>query len=320
MLRIGVLTSGGDAPGMNAAIRAVVRKAIYHGLEVMGIKRGFAGFIEAEVEPMHLGSVADIIHRGGTVLRTARSEEFRTREGRAKAFETVERFGIQGLVIIGGEGSLLGAKIFHEEYGLPVVVVPGSIDNDIPGTDYSIGFDTAVNIVVEAINRIRDTATSHERTFIVEVMGRNSGFIALAAGLAGGAESILIPELPFDLDEVCRRLLRGHRRGKLHSIIVVAEGVGSGLEIGQQIKERTGFDTRVTILGHIQRGGMPTAFDRLLASRLSARAVELLMAGAKSNMVGMVADRIVDWEIGDVVTRKKEIDPELYRLAGILAI
>jgi len=320
LLRIGVLTSGGDAPGMNAAIRAVVRKAIYHGLEVMGIKRGFAGFIEAEVEPMHLGSVADIIHRGGTVLRTARSEEFRTREGRAKAFETVERFGIQGLVIIGGEGSLLGAKIFHEEYGLPVVVVPGSIDNDIPGTDYSIGFDTAVNIVVEAINRIRDTATSHERTFIVEVMGRNSGFIALAAGLAGGAESILIPELPFDLDEVCRRLLRGHRRGKLHSIIVVAEGVGSGLEIGQQIKERTGFDTRVTILGHIQRGGMPTAFDRLLASRLSARAVELLMAGAKSKMVGMVADRIVDWEIGDVVTRKKEIDPELYRLAGILAI
>lgn len=320
MLRIGVLTSGGDAPGMNAAIRAVVRKAIYHGLEVMGIKRGFAGFIEAEVEPMHLGSVADIIHRGGTVLRTARSEEFRTREGRAKAFETVERFGIQGLVIIGGEGSLLGAKIFHEEYGLPVVVVPGSIDNDIPGTDYSIGFDTAVNIVVEAINRIRDTATSHERTFIVEVMGRNSGFIALAAGLAGGAESILIPELPFDLDEVCRRLLRGHRRGKLHSIIVVAEGVGSGLEIGRQIKERTGFDTRVTILGHIQRGGMPTAFDRLLASRLSARAVELLMAGAKSKMVGIVADRIVDWEIRDVVTRKKEIDPELYRLAGILAI
>lgn len=320
MLRIGVLTSGGDAPGMNAAIRAVVRKAIYHGLEVMGIRRGFAGFIEAEVEPMHLGSVADIIHRGGTVLRTARSEEFRTREGRAKAFETVERFGIQGLVIIGGEGSLLGAKIFHEEYGLPVVVVPGSIDNDIPGTDYSIGFDTAVNIVVEAINRIRDTATSHERTFIVEVMGRNSGFIALAAGLAGGAESILIPELPFDVDEVCRRLLRGHRRGKLHSIIVVAEGVGSGLEIGRQIKERTGFDTRVTILGHIQRGGMPTAFDRLLASRFGARAVELLMAGAKSKMVGMVADRIVDWEIGDVVTRKKEIDAELYRLAGILAI
>jgi 6-phosphofructokinase 1 len=320
LLRIGVLTSGGDAPGMNAAIRAVVRKAIYHGLEVMGIRRGFAGFIEAEVEPMHLGSVADIIHRGGTVLRTARSEEFRTREGRAKAFETVERFGIQGLVIIGGEGSLLGAKVFHEEYGLPVVVVPGSIDNDIPGTDYSIGFDTAVNNVVEAINRIRDTATSHERTFIVEVMGRNSGFIALAAGLAGGAESILIPELPFDVEEVCRRLLRGHRRGKLHSIIVVAEGVGSGLEIGRQIKERTGFDTRVTILGHIQRGGTPTAFDRLLASRLSARAVELLMAGARSKMVGIVADRIVDWEIQDVVTRKKEIDLELYRLAGILAI
>jgi len=320
LLRIGVLTSGGDAPGMNAAIRAVVRKAIYHGLEVMGIRRGFAGFIEAEVEPMHLGSVADIIHRGGTVLRTARSEEFRTREGRAKAFETVERFGIQGLVIIGGEGSLLGAKVFHEEYGLPVVVVPGSIDNDIPGTDYSIGFDTAVNNVVEAINRIRDTATSHERTFIVEVMGRNSGFIALAAGLAGGAESILIPELPFDVEEVCRRLLRGHRRGKLHSIIVVAEGVGSGLEIGRQIKERTGFDTRVTILGHIQRGGTPTAFDRLLASRLSARAVELLMAGARSKMVGIVADRIVDWEIRDVVTRKKEIDLELYRLAGILAI
>ncbi|MQL52031.1 6-phosphofructokinase [Desulfofundulus thermobenzoicus] len=320
MQRIGVLTSGGDSPGMNAAIRAVVRKAIYHGMEVIGIKRGFNGFIEGDMEPMHLGSVADIVHRGGTILHTARSEAFKTPEGRARAWENVDRFGLQGLVVIGGDGSFQGAGLFHREYGLPVVGIPGTIDNDIAGTDFSIGFDTAVNTAVDAINRIRDTATSHERTFIVEVMGRDTGFIAIASGLAGGAESILIPEQPFSLDDICDKLCRGYRRGKLHSIIVVAEGAASGLEIGKQIKERTGFDTKVTILGHLQRGGTPTAFDRILASRLGARAVELLMAGRTSKVVGLVAGEVVESDLHRVIGEKKKVDLNLYRLASILAI
>ncbi len=305
---------------MNAAIRAVVRKAIYHGMEVIGIKRGFNGFIEGDMEPMRLGSVADIIQRGGTILHAARSEQFKTPEGRAKAWENVDRFSLEGLVIIGGNGSFAGASTFHREYGLPVVCVPATIDNDIYGTDYAIGFDTAVNTAVDAINKIRDTATSHERTFIVEVMGRDTGFIAVAAGLAGGAESILIPEQPYDLDEICHKLLRGYRRGKLHSIIVVAEGAGSGLEIGRQIKERTGFDTKVTILGHLQRGGTPTAFDRILASQLGARAVDLLRQGARCKMVGMQAGKIVDLELDEALAKRKTVDLELYRLAEILAI
>lgn len=320
MQRIGILTSGGDAPGMNAAVRAVVRKAIYHGLEVIGIKRGFAGFIEAEMGPLDLGSVADIIHRGGTILRTARSDEFRTREGRAQAYQNVDRFRLEGLVVIGGDGSYAGAKIFHEEYGLPVVCIPASIDNDIFGTEWCIGFDTAVNNVIEAINKIRDTATSHERTFIVEVMGRDSGFIALQAGLAGGAESILIPELPFSIDEVVDKLMRGYRRGKLHSVIVVAEGAASGLDIGRRIKERTGLDTKVTILGHIQRGGTPTALDRVLGSRFGARAVELLMEGARKTAVGIVGGKVEHYDLDRALREKREIDLEAYRLAGILSI
>jgi len=318
--RIGVLTSGGDAPGMNAAIRAVVRKAIYHGMEVIGIKRGFAGFIEGDMEPMQVGSVADIIQRGGTILRTARSEEFTTRAGRARAYANVERFGLQGLVVIGGDGSFEGARRFHEEYGLPVVCIPGTIDNDIPGTDMTIGFDTAVNNAVDAINKIRDTATSHERLFIVEVMGRNTGFIALEAGLAGGAESILLPELPFSVEEVCDRLMRGYRRGKLHSVIVVAEGAASGLEIGRQIKQITGFDTKVTVLGHLQRGGTPTAQDRILGSRLGALAVELLRKGHRQLAVGVRNGRVGGFALEQFLQGKKMIDLEAYRLAGILSI
>lgn len=320
MQRIAVLTSGGDSPGMNAAIRAVVRKSIYHGREVIGIRRGFAGFIEADMEPMNLGSVADIIHRGGTILRTARSEEFKTSEGRKKAWENVERFGIQGLIVIGGDGSFTGANIFHQEYGLPIVGIPGTIDNDIPGTDFSIGFDTAVNTVIEAINKIRDTATSHERTFIVEVMGRNSGAIALTAGLAGGAESILIPEKPYNIEEVCEKLNHGYRRGKLHSIIIVAEGAASGFEIGKEIKERTGLDTKVTILGHLQRGGTPTAFDRNLASIMGAKAVDLLIKGETKKMVGMVTGRIVSMDLEEAFIQKKQVDLEMHRLAAILSI
>lgn len=320
MQRIAVLTSGGDSPGMNAAIRAVVRKAIYHGLEVIGIKRGYSGFTEADMWPMDLSSVGDIIHRGGTVLRTARSEEFKTSEGREKAYHNVQRFGIQGLVVIGGDGSFRGAETFNSEYNLPVIGVPGTIDNDIIGTEYTIGFETATNTVLDAINKIRDTATSHERTFILEVMGRESGYIALMAGLAGGAESILIPELRFSIDEICNKLNRGYKRGKLHSIIIVAEGAASGLDIGRQISEKTGLETKVTILGHLQRGGSPTAFDRILASRMGAKAVEALMEGYRKHMVGIIAEKIVLSPLDAAFKGKRSIDLEIYNLANVLSI
>jgi len=318
--RIAVLTSGGDSPGMNAAIRAVVRKAIYHGLEVIGIKRGYSGFIEADMWPMDLSSVGDIVHRGGTVLRTARSEEFKTPQGRAKAFANVQRFGIQGLVVIGGDGSFRGADTFGTEYNLPIIGVPGTIDNDIIGTEYTIGFETATNTVLDAINKIRDTATSHERTFIIEVMGRESGYIALMAGLAGGAETILVPELPYNLNEVCEKLARGYKRGKLHSIIIVAEGAGKALDIGQQISVMTGLETKVTILGHLQRGGSPTSFDRVLASRMGAKAVDALMEGYHKHMVGIIADKIVPTPLETTFQGRRSIDLELYDLANILSI
>jgi 6-phosphofructokinase 1 len=318
--KIGVLTSGGDAPGMNAAIRAVVRTAVFNKLDVVGIERGYSGLIHAEFMPMYLSSVADIIQRGGTILRTARCEEFTTVEGRQRAAGNLRKEGIDGIVIIGGDGSFRGAKAFSAEHNIPCIGVPGTIDNDIPCTDYTIGFDTAVNNVVDAINKIRDTATSHERTYVVEVMGRNSGFIALEAGLAGGAESILIPEVPVDVQEVIEKIWRGHSRGKLHSIIVVAEGAGSAIEIGKQIKDKTGFDTKITILGHIQRGGTPTAFDRNLASRLGAAAVDLLLAGKDKRVVGTVAGEIKDYDIDYVLSQTKTIDQGVYKLAAILAI
>ncbi len=319
MHRIGVLTSGGDAPGMNAAIRAVVRMAVFHGLEVIGVSRGYAGLIQGDFRPLPVNAVGDIIHRGGTILRTARCEEFLHPEGRAKAMAEMRRAGIEGLVVIGGDGSFRGGSHLAA-LGMPTIGVPGTIDNDIPCTDFTIGFDTAVNTVVDAINKIRDTATSHERVFLIEVMGRRSGDIALMAGIAGGAESILIPEAPVSLEEVVGKILRGKARGKLHSIILVAEGVGSALDIGKQIEQMAGMDTRVTILGHIQRGGTPTAFDRMLASRMGARAVELLLEGASGQMVGINAQDIVSYDIDYALAQKKPINYDIYRLAGILAI
>lgn len=320
MQRIALLTSGGDAPGMNACIRAVVRKAIYHGLEVLGVKRGYSGFIEGDIEPLKSISVGDIIHRGGTILHTARSDLFLSIEGRAKAYENVKRFGIQGLVAIGGDGTFRGARDFNQEYKFPVIGVPATIDNDIPGTDQAIGFDTAVSTAVEAINKIRDTATSHERTFVIEVMGGKYGFIALAAGLAGGAESILIPERPFNFNDICERLVRGNRRGKQHSIIIIAEGAASGIEFGAKIKERTGFDTKVTILGHLQRGGTPSAADRILASRFGAKAVELLMRGETSKIVALKAGEIVSQSYDYALSQAIAINQEMYDLANVLSI
>ena len=317
--KIAVMTSGGDAPGMNAAVRAVVRKGIYHGLEVYGIKRGFAGLISGEFEKMELSSVADIIHRGGTILRTARCEEFKQPMIQTKAVELLREKNIDGIIVVGGDGSFRGAEVLSN-LGIPTIGIPGTIDNDIPSTDYSIGFDTAVNTAIDAINKIRDTATSHERTFVIEVMGRNAGDIALASGLAGGAESILIPEEEVNLEEVVIRLLKGSKRGKLHSIIVVAEGVASGYDIGEYIKEKTGFDTRVIVLGHLQRGGSPSSFDRILASRLAAKSVDLLLNGEAGKMVGLIDNKVVATDISVALSKKHKIDMELLDLARILSI
>lgn len=317
--KIGVLTSGGDAPGMNAAIRAVVRRAISLGAEVIGVRHGYAGLIAGEFVDLGVSSVGDIIHRGGTFLQTARSDRFLTPEGQQEALARAREAGMEGLVVIGGDGSFRGA-LRLTEMGLPAVGVPATIDNDIYGTDLTIGFDTAVNTCLDAIRRIRDTATSHERTFVLEVMGRHSGWIALAAGLAGGAESILIPERPVPLEDVVARLKRGVERGKRHTLIIVAEGVGSGFEVGQKIRDLTGYDTRVMVLGHIQRGGSPTAMDAMLASRMGAKAAEVLLEGGAGLFVGVEDEHLVTRPLEQVLGRRKEIPDELVDLAEVLAI
>ncbi|WP_163101250.1 6-phosphofructokinase [Peribacillus alkalitolerans] len=319
MKRIGVLTSGGDSPGMNAAVRAVVRKAIYHNLEVFGIYHGYQGLINGDIRKLELGSVGDIIQRGGTVLHSARCLEFKSKEGQLKGIEQLKKHGIEGIVVIGGDGSYMGAKALTE-HGFPCVGVPGTIDNDIPGTEFTIGFDTALNTVIDAIDKIRDTATSHERTFIIEVMGRRAGDLALWAGLAGGAETIIIPEENFNIDDIVSKLKRGHDRGKKHSIIVVAEGVGSGIEIGKQIDELLNIESRISVLGHVQRGGSPTAVDRVLASRLGARAVELLIEGQGGRAVGIEKNQLVDYDIIEALSKKHLIDMEMYKLSQELSI
>ncbi|WP_112181600.1 MULTISPECIES: 6-phosphofructokinase [Paraliobacillus] len=319
MKKIGVLTSGGDSPGMNAAIRAVVRKGIFHDMEVYGIYNGYQGLMAGNIKRLELGSAGDIIQRGGTILFSARSEEFKTEEGQNVAIEQLNKFGIEGLIVIGGDGSFQGAAKLTAK-GYPCIGVPGTIDNDIPGTDYTIGFDTALNTIIDAIDKIRDTATSHERTYVIEVMGRDAGDLALWAGLADGAESILIPENDNDFDIVVNRLKRGQARGKKHSIIVLAEGVGNGMDYGKKIQDATGMETRVTVLGHIQRGGKPTGFDRVLASRLGAKAVELLLAGEAGKMVGIQNNQLVSHDIIEVLTRKHKIDLDMYKLSNELSI
>lgn len=319
MKRIGILTSGGDAPGMNAAIRAVVRVAIFNGLKVSGIYRGYQGLLEADIEDMGVSSVSDIIHRGGTKLQSARCLDFKTEEGLRRGVEVLKMFNIDGLVVIGGDGSFRGAqKLSHA--GIPTVGIPGTIDNDLAYTDYTIGFDTAINTVVNAIGNLRDTSSSHGRANIVEVMGRHCGDIALYAGLAGGAESVIIPEINFDDDELCRVLIKGKNRGKLHHIILLAEGVGKPFELEEMIESKVGLDTRVTIMGHLQRGGIPTAFDRVLASRFGGHAVETLMEGRAGRVVGIRGDGVFDMDIDEALAMKKEIDQKMYDLTNMLAI
>ncbi|WP_018249119.1 6-phosphofructokinase [Orenia marismortui] len=335
MKKIAVLTSGGDAPGMNAAVRAVVRKAIYDGVEVIGVNRGYAGVIDGDFVKLDKSSVSDIIQRGGTFLRSARCDEFRTKEGRQKAAEQLKKEGVEGLIVIGGDGSFTGAMLLNEETGIRTIGVPATIDNDIACTDDAIGYDTAMNTIIDAISKIRDTASSHERAFVIEAMGRHAGFLTLAAGLAGGAESILVPEMKFDMDKVCENIQAGYEEGKIHSIILVAEGVemdgqefttnrdvneSNAFLIGKEINERTGFETRVSILGHIQRGGSPTGRDRLLASRLGAASVNALLSGETNKMVGLIHNKVEIAEIRDAIEGNKEFDEELYELANILSI
>ncbi|MBC2303553.1 6-phosphofructokinase [Listeria booriae] len=319
MKRIAVLTSGGDAPGMNAAARAVVRKGIYEGIEVYGIDYGFLGLVNGDIHKLDLGSVGDLLHRGGTFLYSARYPEFATEEGQLKGIEQLKKFGIEGLVVIGGDGSYHGAEALTKR-GFPTVGIPGTIDNDISGTDFTIGFDTALNTVLDALDKIRDTATSHERTFIIEVMGRDAGDIALWSGLAGGAEAIIVPEHNFKMEDVVDRLNKGLARGKKHSIIVVAEGVISGNEFATQLAEFGDYHARVTVLGHVQRGGSPTAFDRVLASRLGARAVDLLIENRGGLAVGIKNNKIVENDITEVLKEKHVIDKEMFDLATILSI
>lgn len=319
MKKIGVLTSGGDAPGMNAAIRSVVRTAIFKGLKVVGIKRGYQGLLEGDIEEMGLSSVGDIIHRGGTILRSARSKEFMTEKGFQKALDVLKIFGIDGLIVIGGDGSFKGAKKLSES-GFPTIGIPGTIDNDLGYTDYTIGFDTAINTVVNAIGNLRDTSSSHGRANIVEVMGRHCGDIALYSGLAGGAESIIIPEIEFSMEEICQKLINGRNRGKLHSIIMVAEGVGKPYDIADEISKKTSIETRVTIMGHLQRGGTPTAQDRILASRLASKSIDLLLEGKKGRAIGLKENRVVDIDIYEALEENKEINKDMYELTKILSI
>jgi 6-phosphofructokinase 1 len=320
--KIGVLTSGGDSPGMNAATRAVVRTAIYYGMEAFGIMRGYAGMIDNDIVPLHSRSVANIIQRGGTILKTARCKEFFQPEGRKKAYENLKKLGIDGLIIIGGDGSFKGADIFSREFDIPCIGLPGTIDKDIAGTDFTIGFDTAVNTAVEAIDKIRDTADAHDRLFIIEVMGRDAGYIALHSGIATGAENILIPERKTDVEELVNGLLEKEKRKKLVNLVVVAEGddFGGGNEVAKIIKERLpNADVRVCILGHIQRGGSPSCLDRLIASRMGYSAVECLMEGRHNVMVGIVNNRMSFTPLEKAVKAKQKINNEWLKIVKILA-
>ena len=314
MRKIAVLTSGGDAPGMNAAIRAVVRTAIHHGIEVVGVQRGYDGLINGELFPMNRSSVSDIIQRGGTILRTARCVEFKQEEVRKEAAKILAEQGVDALVVIGGDGSFTGAKLLSK-LGVKTIGLPGTIDNDLSYTDYTIGFDTALNTVIEAIDKIRDTSTSHERVSIVEVMGRNCGDIALYTGVACGAEYIITPDQSYDKDELCKVILEGKKAGKMHNLVLLAEGVGGAQELAEYVESKTGIETRATVLGHIQRGGSPSAFDRVLASRMGSKAVELLLEGKTSRVVGIKENAIFDQDIDEALALPRTFDEKLFSIS-----
>lgn len=318
--RIGVLTSGGDAPGMNAAIRAVIRTAIYYDMEIYGIERGYEGLIEGSIKQLDTSFAADILQRGGTILKTARSDDFKTAEGKRMAYSMLNNFGIDNLVIIGGDGSLRGA-LELADMGVNVVGIPATIDNDLAYTDFTIGFDTAINTVLTAISNIRDTSTSHDRTTIIEVMGRECGDIALYAGLTGGAESILIPEEPLDLIQVARKLVQGRNRGKKHNIIIKAEGVDiSSSDLADLILEKTGIGAKIVMLGYLQRGGSPTARDRMIASLMGMKAVELINVGSINRAVAMSGDSVVDYPLDEIFDFDRKYNKEILAAADILSI
>lgn len=320
MKRIALLTSGGDAPGMNAAIRAVVRTAIYYGMEVFGVERGYAGLLNDEVVGMEMRSVSDIIQRGGTMLRTARCMEMLTKEGQQKAVETLNKHGIEGLVVIGGDGSFRGAKVLTEGYGVPTIGIPGTIDNDLEYTDYTLGFDTAVNTCLDIINKLRDTMTSHERISVVEVMGRHCGDIALYSGIASGAEIIVVPEIKFDMEDIVFRINRSRQNGKHSNIIVLAEGVMTANEFAERLQTETSYSVRPTCIGHVQRGGSPTMADRMLAAQFGNKAVRLLKDGVGNRVVGIRKNEIIDMDIIEAVSMKKTFNYELYETLQMISM
>ncbi len=316
---IAVLTSGGDCPGMNAAIRSVVRTALAKNIKIYGIEQGYKGLIENNFIELKSRNVSNIIHRGGTFLRSARSEEFKTEEGQIEAVKNLRDRNIEGLIIIGGDGSLTGANILSEKYDVNVVGIPGSIDNDIFGTDMSIGVDTALNTIVNCIDMINDTASSHDRTFIIEVMGRNCGYLAIMSAIASGAEAVLVPEVEYNIEGIIKKIKRRYEEGKTRSIIIVAEGVGSAYDFGKVFGMIGGFETRITVLGHLQRGGSPTVFDRNLATRMGSQAVESLAAGEKGVMVGLYKSEMSLIPLNDVLANRKKPDKKLLEIADILS-
>ena len=321
--KIAVLTSGGDAPGMNAAIRAVVRSAVNYEIEIVGVMQGFSGLISGDFVEMDKRSVSNIINRGGTILKTARSEEFKTKQGREKAHQNLKSQHVDALVVIGGDGSFTGARVFEQEFQIPCIGIPGTIDNDIYGTDFTIGFDTAVNTVIEAVDKIRDTASSHNRFFFIEVMGRDSGYIAMYSGIACGAEKIMIPEIDGEFDALVKTLKQGRKRKKTSNIVIVAEGEreGGAYEIAEKTKLAfPEFDVKVTVLGHTQRGGSPSCSDRVMATRMGVKAVECLMLGRSNVMVGIVNNHIITTSLQDAVKQHPGLNPELLKVAQIASI
>lgn len=319
MKNIGVLTSGGDAPGMNAAIRAVVRYGIFNNFNIIGVKNGYKGLMESDIIDMSLSSVADIIHRGGTILGSARSKEFQEDEGFKKALQNIKYLGIEGMVVIGGDGTFKGAKQLCDA-GVPTIGIPGTIDNDLPYTQYTLGFFTALTTVLESVEKIRDTSSSHGRTNVIQVMGRNCGDIALYAGLAGGAEMVIIPEVEHNIEVVCDKIMQGRARGKKHSIIILSEGAGDAKQISEEIQEKTGVSTRYSVLGYTQRGGTPSAFDRLIGSQMGAKAVELLKQSKSSRVLGVRGNEIFDMDINEALAKEKIFDQNTYELTKILSI